>query len=835
MRFGKTLKSSVYQPWAEHYIDYQALKRLLREHDQGAQWTDQDEENFVQELINVQLDKVHAFQVETSKQLKERTAECEARLEPLTVVGDDAPIKDGKERTAIANETLNKLDEIAKEVSELEKYCRVNFAGFLKAAKKHDRKRGSLYRVRPLLQVRLSQAPFHSQDYSPVLYRLSAMYSFLRQMLEKESGKAPSRGPSVDAQLGKDAYTSYKFWVHSDNVVEVKTYILRRLPVLVYKPNTSKELDIAQRDPTIMSLYFDSPKFDLYHQKVARAPGAGSLRVRWTGKLSERPEMFLEKKTVGEGESREVRIRIKPKHIQSFIKGDYDMNKILKRMEKGTPADPERIEELKKDVEEIQSFIQDNQLQPMLRASYTRSAFQIPGDDKIRISLDTDLALIREDSLDVHNLCRNPDDWHRSDIDAHEMEYPYSQIPEDQISRFPHAILDIKVRGNGYRPRAEWLEDLMASHLVKEAPRFSKFAHGVAELFEDRVNSFPFWLSDLETDIRQDPESAFQQAQDRKAQQAEDEHAVGSFLGETHVGSGAAAKGIPSPASRFLGADTEYIQQRRPSRPQLAPIPGSTDQVPTLSGRLAASTPAERNNLPTTLRSLLPKFSTSRYARSRRNQNARLPPGIREPELWIKNAGPVRVEEKVWLANQRTFIKWQHICVLLFTLSLGLYNSAGKENPIARSLAIVYTGFAVFAAVWGYGMYFHRSRLIRERSGKDFDNVFGPFVICVGLAVALVLNFWFKVGENYLLSIVESPLTPLIVCFIELGAWSTRRQSAFQRHSSNAFPSRFDAGEFWPEPVQAGQSRLRSRLLLSVGRARHSRLYSILHTHFLPL
>ena len=37
-------------------------------------------------------------------------------------------------------------------------------AGFLKAAKKHDRKRGHAYRVRPLMQVRLAELPFNKED-----------------------------------------------------------------------------------------------------------------------------------------------------------------------------------------------------------------------------------------------------------------------------------------------------------------------------------------------------------------------------------------------------------------------------------------------------------------------------------------------------------------------------------------------------------------------------------------------------------------------------------------------------------------------------------------------
>jgi uncharacterized membrane protein YidH (DUF202 family) len=106
------------------------------------------------------------------------------------------------------------------------------------------------------------------------------------------------------------------------------------------------------------------------------------------------------------------------------------------------------------------------------------------------------------------------------------------------------------------------------------------------------------------------------------------------------------------------------------------------------------------------------------------------------------------VEAKVWLANQRTFIKWQHVSVLLGSLGLGLYNAAGVDNDIARGLALVYTLVAVFTGAWGYGVYMWRQSLIYGRSGRDFDAITGPVVVCVGLIVALLLNFAFKVRHK---------------------------------------------------------------------------------------
>lgn len=750
MKFGRTLQNSIYRPWADKYIDYAKLKSLLREAEtrsgQGADdtWTERDEENFVQELVNVQLEKVHQHQVNTSTSLRDRTAACEVKLQPTSATGEQDQMSD-EEKREIAKKTLKELDSITAEITELKKFSRINYTGFLKAAKKHDRKRGHKYRVRPFLQVRMAQTPFNSEDYSPLLYRLSAMYTWSRQILEGEDSTKQESNTSVRP---RDTYTALKFWVHADDLLEVKTYILRRLPVLVYNPQSLKVVDLSKKDPTITSIYFDNPKFDLYRRKVEKTEEAGSLRLRWTGQLNDEPEIMLEKKVVGDStNSRDIRIKIKEKYIQPFINGEYKMDKQLKKLEEKHGADSEEVKSFKSNVEEIQRFIQEERLEPVLRATYTRTAFQIPGDDRVRISIDTNLALIREDSMDRNRPCRDPGDWHRTDIDENELEYPYTSIKKGEISRFEHAILEIKVKDSAYTRKNAWLADLMSSHLVKEAPKFSKFVHGVAMLFEDYVNQLPFWLSMLETDIRRDPETAFKEEQDKLAKQAADESAVGSFIPTSMASPSFRAKvGSPQKFPESGGAASgSRSAQLKPSQLATAVEEPESD-THGLPGSNAEDDVLDQPQKG--FRSLFPAFSNSRYARKHRQGNgwedAPLPPGVKEPAFWIKDQGPLKVEAKVWLANQRTFIKWQHVAVLLGTLSVGLYNAAGVDNNIARALALVYTLFAVFAGAWGWGVYLWRSKLITERSGKDFDNMIGPFVVTVGLACALLLNFAFK-------------------------------------------------------------------------------------------
>ena len=531
-------------------------------------------------------------------------------------------------------------------------------------------------------------------------------------------------------------------WVHPDNLLEVKTLILRRLPSLVYSEQTAKELD-GNDSPAITSLYFDNKKFELYSEKVDRQSETSSLRLRWYGELSRRPEIFVEQKTAdAKGNSQESKFTIKDKWVKPFLDGEYAMEKSVQKMER-QGVSTEQVDNYKATVAKIQDFLRQKKLSPVLRANYVRTAFQKPTDDRVRISIDTDLAFIREDTLDSDRPCRDPNDWHRSDIDDSNMSYPFKNINRSEVSKFPFAVLEIKLKEDGNRKRPSWVEDLMASHLVHPTPRFSKFVHGVASLFEDYVNNLPFWLSDLETDIRKDPLTAFEAEEQRRAQRADDVMAVGSLIG-TVPSSYKAAQSSPVGKSYLadrMAADSKAAQSHSYGRRSLLAAGEEEGE--------ASSTPQQSEDRGGygTLSSVLPGLSLSKYARAKRAQKAQLPEGVVEPTQWIKNMGEVKVEPKVWLANERTFLKWQHICILQGGLAVGLYSAAG-QNFVAEVMGIIYIAIAAFAGIWGYWMLRVRRSMILERSGKDFDNMFGPIVVSIALMAALIINFVFQVSRT---------------------------------------------------------------------------------------
>ncbi|KAJ4261467.1 Phosphate metabolism transcription protein [Fusarium torreyae] len=749
MRFGRTLRESIYPPWKDKYIDYAKLKSLLREDvadDDNQPWTEEDETRFCEEIFNKQLEKVAQFQEQRFNALKERVESAFEKLKELAPVEsseeDGAPQKG--EISASRLRTLeSELDEITNEVRELKKYSNINYTGFLKIIKKHDRKRGDRYKVRPMMQLSLSQRPFNSETgYSPLLNKLSIMYFAIRQQLEESGEQLPPLDLESQGETHNgERYTAHKFWVHPDNLLEVKTVILRHLPALVYSEQSAKELD-GSDSPSITSLYFDNKQFELYGEKVNRQSEATSLRLRWYGQLVTRPEIFVEEKTVdNKGGSQDLKFSIKDKYVKSFVDGDYKTEKAVQKMKRQSFA-PEKIEEFKETVNTIQKYVKEKSLSPVLRANYVRTAFQKPADDRIRIAIDTDVAFIREDTLDSSRPCRDPNEWHRLDIDDSEMTYPFKKMNQSEVNRFPYALLEIKLKEGGLRKRPTWIEDLMASHLVHPTPRFSKFVHGIAVLFEDYVNNLPFWLSDLESDIRKDPQKTFEEEEQRRAQRHEDVMAVGSLIG-AGAKSGSYKPTQSSPVSKSYLAD-------RMSRDSIAQTLNQRTSTPA-NGEENGESSAQREEQERsygTLSSVIPGFSLSKYSKAKRASQQPLPEGVVAPTEWIKNMGELKVEPKVWLANERTFLKWQHICILQGGLAVGLYTAAG-ENTLASVIGLLFVLIAIFAGAWGYAMLRIRRTMILERSGKDFDNMIGPMIISASLMIVLILNFFFAYREAF--------------------------------------------------------------------------------------
>ncbi|KAH8117788.1 hypothetical protein DFH11DRAFT_1723811 [Phellopilus nigrolimitatus] len=119
-----------------------------------------------------------------------------------------------------------------------------------------------------------------------------------------------------------------------------------------------------------------------------------------------------------------------------------------------------------------------------------------------------------------------------------------------------------------------------------------------------------------------------------------------------------------------------------------------------------------------------------------------VPVHVRVPK---KMPTPIKVEGKVWLANERTWISYLNIGVLLGTLALALFNAS--EDSVARKFAYVYALISVGVLVYGWAVYQKRITMIRRRDPGHFDQIAGPVIISALLFFAVLANFIIRVRE----------------------------------------------------------------------------------------
>lgn len=234
--------------------------------------------------------------------------------------------------------------------------------------------------------------------------------------------------------------------------------------------------------------------------RLKKTEGAEAIRLRWYGGM-DTETVFIERKTHREdwtGEkSVKARFSLKEKNVNAFLNGKMTVESVFEKLRREGKKSEKEIADLEQLAREIQYRVITRKLVPVTRSFYDRTAFQLPGDARVRISLDTELTMTREDNLDGRERCGK--NWRRMDIG---IDYPFSQLPPGDVERFPYAVLEVKLQTQAGQEPPEWVRELVSSHLVEAVPKFSKFIHGTATMFPTRIHLLPFWMPQMDVDIR---------------------------------------------------------------------------------------------------------------------------------------------------------------------------------------------------------------------------------------------------------------------------------------------------------------------------------------------
>lgn len=513
-------------------------------------------------------------------------------------------------------------------------------------------------------------------------------------------------------------------------------------------------------------------------------------------------QIFVERKTHREdwtGEkSVKARFSLKEKHVNAFLAGRRTVEDVFRKMRREGKKSDEEISNLEQLAREIQYRVITRRLQPVTRSFYHRTAFQLPGDARVRVSLDTELSMIREDNI---GRSRAGDNWRRMDIGV---DYPFPQLPAEDIERFPYAVLEVKLQTQAGQEPPQWIRDLTSSHLVEAVPKYSKFIHGTATLFPDSINLIPFWMPQMDVDIRKPATRRFgierplpstSQSTNDETPEDEDSDDDAAQLEATRQQLNGQPSGTQDrdrearDAAHLLFANpdgnTLDFEERIGSQPlheddyplydsdqesteddelEEARRVGGMDYYRALTKHYAKRT---AGSLVHGLKTILPRprptnlpppetagISVMGPQRTMRQFKApkgkRKYPSRQQTPSRLTHSGiyvPVRVEPKVYFAAERTFLSWLEFSILLGSIAAALLNFGQDYITLTSSWA--FTILAALSLVYSLFLYIWRVDKIRKR--RDVKRVYyekwGPTVVGVGLTVILLLNFGLRARQ----------------------------------------------------------------------------------------
>ncbi|KAF7196208.1 Vacuolar transporter chaperone 4 [Pseudocercospora fuligena] len=797
MRFGQQLRSSLIKDWYYYYIAYDDLKKSLRTdfehtpaiaqaHKKRQPWSEEDERRFVNQLEQ-ELDKVFTFQKVKSQEIIRRIKASEKEVQEVIDRAEAAQNGDdrAKQNAPTEDEFLlleEDLSDIIADVHDIAKFTQLNYTGFQKIIKKHDKQ--THWHLKPVFAARLNARPFFKDDYDSTVVNLSKLYDQVRTRGNPTKGDSSAGGKQQNF-----VRQTTKYWVHPDNITELKLIILKHLPVLVFNP--SKEFE--KKDSAISSIYYDNPEtWELYEGRLKKTEGAEAIRLRWYGGM-EVDTIFVERKTHREdwtGEkSVKARFSTKEKNVNAYLKGDMTTEQIFEKMRKDGKKSEKEINDLEQLAKEIQFRVIDRKLVPVCRSFYNRTAFQLPGDARVRVSLDTELTMVREDNLDGRQ--RAGKNWRRMDIG---IDYPFEQLPPEDVERFPYGVLEVKLQTAQGQEPPEWIRELTASHLVEAVPKFSKFIHGCATLFPTRIDLLPFWFPQMDTDIRKPVSHKFgierpgqstdvstsaamdddtedeldddddlgedentqrlRAARDALEQHEQDRHLVsnGHANGDVHDQDGNIMDEEERMAHKpLISVDDDY------------PIYDSDDEEEALEDAKKKGGLAYRwklvkwysgvagDKLLYFLKQATP-FPTPTQIPPAEGRMG-IPRGVGVSEKRFKAPKgkkihvPVRVEPKVSFAAERTFLAWLEFSIILGSIAATLMNF-GDRVGLAASIA--FTVLAIIALFYSMGIFLWRVDRIKQRKAVQYHDKWGPSALCVGLlaCVTVAIAYRFKYGRE---------------------------------------------------------------------------------------
>mmetsp|Transcript_5391 Transcript_5391/g.7798 ORF Transcript_5391/g.7798 Transcript_5391/m.7798 type:complete len:197 (+) Transcript_5391:3-593(+) len=189
--------------------------------------------------------------------------------------------------------------------------------------------------------------------------------------------------------------------------------------------------------------------------------------------------------------------------------------------------------------------------------------------------------------------------------------------------------------------------------------------------------------------------------------------------------------------------DSTPINTSHADAEEIETIPdgSTTDQFSarrmTATGRLESLPPANKSN---------GLFSFFKNVSKKSNAFAATPSATNVIDAAIlPRSAPVKIDPKVFFANERTFLAWLHVSVLLAGASVAIVAfDSHSSAPSSALYGVVLLPVSIAFIAYSMIQFTRRASMIRRKSPGPYMDVTGPTVLTVILMLSIVTQFSIK-------------------------------------------------------------------------------------------
>ncbi|KAH8554257.1 VTC domain-containing protein [Umbelopsis sp. PMI_123] len=353
------------------------------------------------------------------------------------------------EQTSLANfiDFERTLDDISASVCDLQLFHTLHIDA-LSLMRQH---------INPFFVENLTM--LYTKDISDkMVMQVSKLYDSLR------ASRAVPESPLMSPiSLTGETFVSRRnkaWWVHADNSMNLMMHFLKYLSL------TTKLVDGANDSVSmkVTSVVLDKPTIP-DHSKI--------VKVQWTNASQ---EVLIK---AMDGDDRTRSIRTKQKYLERWINKEWTLYNLIDKLR----TNGYNMEDVEPNARYIQNLINDGST-PVFRTVCNRVTFQSAGSPFIKITIDANLMIQRDQSLDGSR-------WFQSREDGDDQNIKNSN--QESMVRFPFDVIKVSF-GDVDEDLPHWWHELIRTKLIQQVPDIYNGIEGLASFIKNDMSSLNAWV-----------------------------------------------------------------------------------------------------------------------------------------------------------------------------------------------------------------------------------------------------------------------------------------------------------------------------------------------------